>query len=98
MGEGYPLGIVQEIKIWPYEQAVYAQPGIYPENETHKLEGFWDTNGSLNFGQTTRLSDSKKKEKKRTCQLVTFAVQADHGAKLKESEKKDNYLDLIREL
>ena len=29
---------------------------------------------------------------------MDFAVLADHGVKLKESEKKDKYLDLTREL
>ena len=28
--EADPLGIVQEIEIWPYEQVVYAQQRIYP--------------------------------------------------------------------
>ena len=27
-GQGNPLGIVQEIEIWPYEQMVYAQHRI----------------------------------------------------------------------
>ena len=30
MGQGDPLGDVQEIEIWPYEQSVYAQPCICP--------------------------------------------------------------------
>ena len=30
----------------------------------------------------------------RTCKIVDFAFLADHKIKLKESEKKDNYLDL----
>ena len=34
-------------------------------------------------------------KKKRTCRIVYFAV---HRVKLKESEKKDKYLDLAREL
>ena len=34
---------------------------------------------------------------KRTCQIVDFAVPADHS-KLKGSKKKDKYLDLAREL
>ena len=38
------------------------------------------------------------KKNKRTCQFVDFAVPADHRAKLKESEKKDKYLDLAKEL
>ena len=37
-------------------------------------------------------------KKRRTCKVVDFSVPADHGIKLKESEKKDEYLDLVREL
>ena len=37
------------------------------------------------------------KKKKKTCQIVDFALPADHRVKLKESEKKDKYFDL-REL
>ena len=57
--------------------------------------GFWDTNGTPNFSQMTRLGDS---EKKGTCQRVDIAVPADHKVKLKESEMRDKYLDLAREL
>ena len=69
---------------------------------------FLDTNGSPNFGQTTKPNDNqqkkkkkkekKKKEKGRIGQIVDFAVPADHRVKLKESEKKDKYQDLAREL
>ena len=34
----------------------------------------------------------------RICNIVTFAVPADHRINLKESEKNDKYLDLAREL
>ena len=41
----------------------------------------------------------KRKERKRTCCLVNFAVPADHTKwKSKESEKIDKYLDFAREL
>ena len=40
----------------------------------------------------------KEKKKKRTCKIVDFAVPVDHRVKLKENEKKNNYLDLTREL
>ena len=61
--------------------------------------GLWHTNGSLNLGQKTRPHCiQQKKKKKRTCKIVGFAVLADHRIKLKESEKKDKYLDLAREL
>ena len=43
----------------------------------------------------TKLGDSqqKKKKEKRTCQTVDFAVLPDHRLKLKESKKRDSYLD-----
>ena len=34
----------------------------------------------------------------RTFKIVDFAVPDDHRIKLKESEKKDKYIDLSREL
>ena len=34
----------------------------------------------------------------RICKIVDFAVTADHRINLKESEKKDEYLDLAREI
>ena len=54
------------------------------------------TNGSPNPGQETRLNNNQ--QKKRTCKIVDFAIPVDHRIKLKESEKKDKYLDLAREL
>ena len=65
---------------------VYAQPSICPrEWHTQIPMGLWHTNGSPYLRQ------------KRTCKIVDFAVPADHKIKLKESEKKDKYLDLARE-
>ena len=55
------------------------------------------TNGSPNLGQKTRPYSNQQK-KKRTCKIVDFAVPAEHGIKLKESEKKDKHLDLAIEL
>ena len=40
----------------------------------------------------------EKKKKERTCRIVDFAVLADHRVKLKESKRRDKYLDLAREL
>ena len=44
----------------------------------------------------TRSSDNQ--QIKRTCRIVDFEVFTDHRVKLKESEKRDKYLDLTREL
>ena len=37
-------------------------------------------------------------KKKKICKVVDFPVPANHRIKLKESEKRDKYLDLAREL
>ena len=50
---------------------------------------------SPNLGQKTK---HYNQQKKKTCKIVDFVVSVDLGIKLKESEKKDKYLDLPREL
>ena len=85
---------------------IYAQPNNSPgEWHTQSPLGLWHTNRSPNLIQTTRPSNNQqkkkkkeKKRKKRTCKIVDFAVPANHRVKLKESEKKDKYLNLAREL
>ena len=41
---------------------------------------------------------NNQQQKKRICKIVDFTVPVDHRINLKESEKKDKYLDLAREL
>ena len=60
--------------------------------------GLWYVNGSPNLGPKTRPYDFQQKKKKKICKVVDFAVPADHRIKLKESEKRDKYLDLAIEL
>ena len=43
-------------------------------------------------------NNDNQQKKKRICKIVDFAVPVDHRINLKESEKKDKYLDLAREL
>ena len=52
-------------------------------------------NVSLNLDQKT--IHYINQQKKRTCKIVGFIVLAAHRIKLKESEKKDKYLDLASE-
>ena len=40
----------------------------------------------------------EKKRKEKAYQIMDFAVPADHRVELKESKKRDKYLDLAREL
>ena len=67
------------------------------ENETHKI--LWDfeiqTDHLISVRQPDRVMFKKQR---RSCRKVDFAVPADHNAKLKESEKKDKYLDLAKEV
>ena len=58
--------------------------------------GLWHINGSPNLGQKTRPYSNQ--QKMWICKIVSFAVPADNRIKLKESEKKDEYLDLAREI
>ena len=59
--------------------------------------GLWHTHESPYLSQKTRPYNNQLK-KKRIWKIVDFAVPADHRIKLKESEKKDKYLDLAGEL
>ena len=59
--------------------------------------GLWHQNGSLNLAQSTRPYNNQQ-QKKKTCKFFDFAVPAGHRIKLKESEKKDKYLDLTTKL
>ena len=79
---------------------VYAQPSTFLENATHKL--LWDFNLQTDQLIPARRPEliiiKKKKKKKSISKTVDFAVLAYHRINLKESEKRDKYLDLAREL
>ena len=69
------------------------------ENDSHKL--LWDFNIQTDHLIPPRRPDLiiiNKKKKERICKIIEFTVPADHRINLKESEKKDKYLDLAREL
>ena len=62
-------------------------PSPVLENNTHKL--LWDFDIRTDHLISARRPDLIINKKKRTCQIVDFAVPADHKIKLKECEKKD---------
>ena len=67
------------------------------ENDTHKL--LWDFDIRTDHLITARRPNLIIiNKKKKTYKIVDFAVPIDHRIKLKESEKKDKYLDLAWEL
>ena len=70
-------------------------PAVVLENETHKL--LWDFDKETDPLISARRSDLIViNQKKRTCTIVNIAVPADHRIKLKESERKDKYLNLAK--
>ena len=71
-------------------------PAPVQENDLHKL--LLDFNIQTDHLIPARRPDLIIIKKKRICKIVDFAVPADHRINLKESEKKDMYLDLAREL
>ena len=67
------------------------------ENEAHKLH--WDFEIQTDYLISVRQLDLIIiNKKKRTCLIVYFAILVDHRVKLKENEKKDKYLDSVKEL
>ena len=72
-------------------------PASVLENDTHKLLRDFDIQTDHLIGQKTRPNNNQQ-QKKRTCKIVDSAVPADDRIKLKESEKKDKYHNLTREL
>ena len=74
-------------------------PAHVQEDYTHKI--LWDVDIHTDHLISVKRPDLiiiNKRKKKRMCKIVDFAVPADHRIKLKECEKKDTYLDLVREL
>ena len=73
-------------------------PAPVLENDTHKL--LWDFNIQTDHLIPARRPDHiiiNKKKKKKICKIVDFVVPANHRIILKESEKKDKYINLARE-
>ena len=66
VGKGEPLGIVQDVQIWPYEPMLYTKPGIHSRKWDTKISfGFGDSNWSPNLNQRSRLSDTQQANRKR---------------------------------
>ena len=99
------------IKVWDAIKPHYI---VFLSNESHSslqhisllphssMHCWKDSSGmSLRVVRRSRLvivPPPKKINKMRTCRVVDFAVPTDHIVKLKESKKRDKYLDLAWEL
>ena len=79
------------------DKYIYAQHRICPVEKTHTL--LLDFELQTDHLILVKRSDLIIKNKgKKTNRYVDLLVPADHRVKLKESEKKDKYLDLAKEL
>ena len=73
------------------------KPQSFPGNEVHTI--LLDFQAQTDHPISARRPDLLLIEKtERTCYLENFAVSSDRGAKIKESENIDKYLNLAREL
>ena len=59
---------------------------------------FWDSGIQTNHLIPVRMNLELIKKKKITCRQEDFAIPEDHGRKIEEGEKIDNYLDIAKEL
>ena len=67
------------------------------KNETHKI--LWNVEIQTDYRIPPRRPDLVIfNNKMRTCQILDFAIPAHNRVKIKESENKDKYLDLVKEL
>ena len=57
-----------------------------------------DNNNNDDNNNDNNNNDNIVNKKKRTCQIEDLAILADHRVKLKESEKRNKFLNLTREL
>ena len=78
---------------------VYAQPRIGPgEWDAISSQGFKVERDHLMCPRQQDLLIVNNQKKKRAWQPVDFVVKMDHGVKIKESDKRDKYLDPATEL
>ena len=78
---------------------LYAQLRIRPR-KWDTQNSLWDTNRSPNLGQTIRLSDCQKQQQQQMgiCRIVDFVIPVELKVKLKETQKREKYQDVAREL
>ena len=65
-------------------------------NEAHKV--LWGFEIQTDLLISARMADLERVNKKRNCQIVDTAVPAEQSIRLKEKEKRDEYLHLAEAL
>ena len=95
MGKVIHWELFKKLKVDHKNKWYMHNPTSVQENKTHKLLCDFEI-------QTDHLILIRRPDlvifKNKPCLIVDFAVQTDRRVKMKESEKRDKYLDLAREL
>ena len=98
MGKFIHFELCKKLKVDDGNKWYMHNPTSVLENEMHKLLWGFEI-------QTDHLISARRpdliiinKKKKSTFRIVDFTVPANHRVKIKESEIKDKYIDLTREL
>ena len=68
---------------------------LHNNNNNNNDFDLWDKKGSL---QVKRPDQVLLNKKRKSCHIVDFAALADHGVKMKASEKLEKYQDLVRDM
>ena len=88
--------LCKQLKFYHTNKWYVQNPISVLDNDTHKL--LWDFEIQTDYLISARRLDLIINKKERTCRIMDVAIPADHRLKLKESEKRDQYLDLVMEL
>ena len=97
MRKGIYWELCKKLKFYHTNKRCIHNPESVLDNDTQKL--LWDFEIQTNSLISARRPDLiiiNKKE--RTSRIVDFGVPVDHRVELKECEKRNKYLDLVREL
>ena len=98
-GEGSLLELCKKLKFDHTDKWYMHYPDPVLDNEKHKiLWGFAIQMYHLISARRLDLVIVSKKKKKRTYRITSFAAPADLKVRITESEKKDKYQHLAREL
>ena len=100
VGQVFPWEMYKKFKFHYTNKWYIHNPESAIENETLKF--LWDfeiqTDRLISARQLDFIIVNKRQNKRENLLIVDFTVPADHRVKLNESENKNKYLDLTREL
>ena len=98
MGEVKHWELCKKLNLTIWTNEIYTSQNLFWKMRQTISAGILRYKRIPNLGQTTGSSYSRQQKKKKTCRIVYFVIPPNHRVKTKESEKRDKYLDLAREI